>query len=215
MDELLERRLKSAGVPVAAANSRTFEAFKPVRGTAAALAACRKFVTPEREHPFLTLAGECGRGKSHLAIGTVTAYLAALPPDPTNWTPSGIVTGATHVTVHAAYYQAERLLDELRRTFDPSCGAGEYDKLLNRLCGCELLVIDDLGVEKGSPWGVAKLDEIVEDRYLNDRLLIVTTNMAPEQLPPRIASRLQEGVIAVLDGSDYRQTKAAARRVTK
>jgi DNA replication protein DnaC len=211
MDDLLERRVKAAGVPLAAAEKRTFDTFEPTRGTAAALEACRKYTTSAREHPFLTLTGECGRGKSHLAIATLQAFLANLPPDPTNWTQSGIVTGPCRRTFHAVYFQVERLFDALRLTFDANANAGEYDRLLTRLCDCELLVLDDLGVEKGSAWATAKLDEIIEDRYLNDRLTIVTTNMAADQLPPRVASRLQEGVTIVLGGVDYRQIKAQER----
>ncbi len=212
---LLERRLKTAGVPAFAAEKRTFESFIPSSGSMSALAACKKFVTDAREHPFLTLAGECGRGKSHLAIAALQSFLAGLPPDTSNLSPTGIVTGAPRVAPHAVYFQVEHLLDELRRTFDKNCAPGEFDRLMTRLCECELLILDDLGVENGSDWTKAKLDEIVEDRYFNERMTIVTTNVTASQLSPRVASRLQEGVTIVIDGLDYRHVKATERNKTK
>lgn len=56
----------------------------------------------------------------------------------------------------------------------------ERDKVrvLNNIAAVDLLVLDDIGVERDSSYGHEKLYEIINARYLSRRPLIVTTNLS-------------------------------------
>jgi DNA replication protein DnaC len=70
-----------------------------------------------------------------------------------------------------------------------------------------LLVLDDLGAEKGSDFLLERVYAIVNHRYSWERPTIVTTNLDLEQMGalwPRMASRLCSGVVVSLAGKDKR-----------
>ncbi|MBA7686736.1 hypothetical protein ES703_95191 [subsurface metagenome] len=96
------------------------------------------------------------------------------------------------------YRQAEALLDEMRRTFDLTPGQARdsnlptFDMVLANFKRCHLLIIDDLGVEKPTEWAQARLDSIIDHRWLNGVPTVVTTNLKSEDLPPRIVDRLED-----------------------
>lgn len=56
------------------------------------------------------------------------------------------------------------------------------------------------------------LDEIIDYRYIREEKTVFSTNLAPAKLQDRIASRLQEGIVVVLECGDYRLTKAKMRK---
>jgi len=140
-------------------------------------------------HPFLTLIGQPGVGKTHLALAIGFEWLER---------------GKT-----VLYYQVESLLDALRdgyRLWEKHDHNG-YHSLLAFTQNASLLILDDFGAQKETEWTVAKLDQIVDYRYINKRPLIVTSNLALNRLLPRIADRLIEGVVIHLKGMSYRRKK--------
>jgi len=140
-------------------------------------------------HPFLTLLGTVGSGRTHIALSIAWEWLAR------------------HKTV--LYYQVEGLLDALRRGFS-SWQQGNpdgYQSIITFTQTASLLVLDDLGAQKKSDWSTSKLDEIIDYRYLSRRPLVVTTNLTLDRIQPRIADRLREGTLIQLSGPSYRKTK--------
>lgn len=111
------------------------------------------------------------------------------------WGPPG--TGKTHLVAAAAnamraqgtdvgFFTVPDLLDLLRSGYS----RGDYDKLLDVLKNVAVLVLDDLGAEKGNDWVEEKLFQVINHRY-NQRLpLLVAMNPDPAMLEERIADRL-------------------------
>ena len=91
-----------------------------------------------------------------------------------------------------AIYSMPRLLAVLRDQIDED-GTRDY---LDRLATVDLLHIDDLGAEYRTDWAIEQLYSIINTRYEEQRALVVTSNLGPEELPEqlgeRIVSRLNE-----------------------
>jgi len=162
------------------------------------------FASGKTEHHFLSLLGVPGTGKTHLTLAAAWDWLE---------------TGRGTV----AYRQVEAFLDELRwgyaahNAYTQKQASGlesvqveDPNVLINFVKICSLLVLDDLGAEKTTEWAGAKLDEIIDHRYVNGLPTIITSNLAMDQLLPRIADRLMEGKVFVLKASSYRR-KGGAR----
>ena len=105
------------------------------------------------------------------------------------------------------YYQAEELLDELRN-FE-----GNYERRVNRIKRAAWLIIDDLGAQSDTAFGMAKLDMIIDYRYREVLPTIVTANLitAPDGkpvIPDRILDRFKEGRIVLIKGKSWRGKQA-------
>ena len=89
----------------------------------------------------------------------------------------------------------------------------EYIRLLDRY---ELLIIDDLGVERSSEYALENIFSVIDWRYRSGRPLIITTNLPLAQLKQetkiekkRIYDRILERCIPVkIDGVSRREAMA-------
>ena len=116
-----------------------------------------------------------------------------------------------------------------------------FPSILSRLCGTfgeertafldslgdyDLLIIDDLGVERNTEYALKQMFSIIDSRYRCNKPLIVTTNLKLDELkrPPdlahaRIYDRILERCAPILfAGKNFREdnaasTKAAARQI--
>lgn len=197
----------ASGIPAEALRRWTFKSFQPEgcrvpagaarsRVVAAMQAVKAECVAYAREPKgWRVLMGAYGSGKTHLAYAIAGSCQAR------------------GVAVFAA--TAPDMLDMLRASYKSNEFAKRFDELRN----VGLLVIDDLATEKGTPWVVEKLYQIVNHRYTANLPLIVTTNLnvreALPQIDGRILSRLLEGTdrkdgrcrLWVLPAGDYRMGK--------
>ena len=194
-DDKFRRMARWSGIPMATYQTHRLFNFVDRKGVKEAYQDALDFVSDKLGHHFLTLVGEPGRGKTHLALGIGWHWLE---------NDMGLVK----------YWQVESLLDDLRHGFrtDTDEKIYQFDELMKRIKTVSLLILDDLGVEQSTPWARAKLDEIIDARYLNQRETIITTNLDPSKLEARIASRLRDGVVVVVEGGDYRLVKARVER---
>ena len=112
-----------------------------------------------------------------------------------------------------AIYSMPRLLADIRSTFDEK-SERSYSELFDRLTTVDLLHIDDLGAERSSDWVLEQLYAIINERWQEERSIIVTTNLEEDELKAQIGhrtiSRLEDmcgdNVIPIF-GSDRRQTR--------
>ena len=189
----IAQALKLANIPQSVVNTHRLQAWEHRSGDESWWATVEAYARGELGHPFLTLLGQPGLGKTHLGCAIALEWLER---------------GKT-----VLYYQVEGLLDALRdgyRLWEKGDHDG-YHRLLSFTHNCSLLILDDLGAQKETEWAAAKLDQIIDDRYINKKPLIVTSNLAMDRLPDRIADRFREGVVIHLKGTSYRRQRGVSK----
>jgi DNA replication protein DnaC len=93
---------------------------------------------------------------------------------------------------YVVIYQTSSALIELLRNsrFDET---SEKD-VIKDILECDLLIIDDLGTEPGTPYSQSELFNIINSRILSDKKMIISTNFLVDDLiktyPERITSRV-------------------------
>lgn len=155
--------------------------------------------------PSLLLLGPVGRGKTHQGFGALRQavcrphrLLSGIPQLP-GW------KSLTHADL------AAMMRPRPARDHDP-----EY--MLDRLKETPVLMLDDLGIAKGSEYVEEITYRLINSRYEAERPSIYTTNLPAERfteyLGDRIASRLIESCMqVVLEGPDRRRQPVAAGEV--
>ncbi len=141
----------------------------------------------------LWLFGDTGTGKTTLAMLVSKA--------------------ATEMGHSVAIYSLPKLLARIRRTYDDEAGSDSYGAFFERLTSVDLLHIDDFGAEKRSDWVLEQLYALVNERYEDERSIMLTTNLAvdklEDQIGTRTVSRLTETCSQIpLFGADRRPEKA-------
>ncbi|MDH5655829.1 MAG: ATP-binding protein, partial [Spirochaetia bacterium] len=105
------------------------------------------------------------------------------------------------------------VLGKLRASFNPNSEIyGESRKIEEELATVKALVIDDFGVHKETEWVNSVLYDLIDARYENNLLTIITSNEPMESLKEisnkRIYSRLREMCSEIhMDMPDYRLRK--------
>jgi DNA replication protein DnaC len=108
-----------------------------------------------------------------------------------------------------AIYSLPRLLNLVREAIGSD--EGKLD-LLDRLGTVDLLHVDDVGAEHTSEWVLEQLYSIVNTRYEDQRSIVVTTNLQPDELAKQIGSRTVSRLIEMcgdplpLFGADRRRS---------
>ena len=138
--------------------------------------------------------GPVGTGKTHLGIAMVKAAVG------------GAVRAQEQATLLVT--SAPALLSEIRSSFRDGASLSE-DDLIRRYASVKFLLVDDLGVERGTDFAIQTLYLIVDARYTAMRRTVFTSNLSvaeiAERLGDRIASRIcGMGVVLHLDGPDRR-----------
>jgi DNA replication protein DnaC len=119
-----------------------------------------------------------------------------------------------------AIYSVPHLLAEIRDTYDRDFGERSYMDFFNRLAAVDLLHLEDVGAEKQTDWVLEQLYSLINERYEQERAILVTTNLQfqklEEQIGQRTASRIVEmcGDPVLLYGEDRRIAWDPARSAT-
>jgi DNA replication protein DnaC len=142
---------------------------------------------------WLLLEGGYGCGKTHLAAAIGNARLKK---------------GET-----VLFITSPDLLDHLRGAYAPEAETS-YDEMFDRVRNADLLILDDLGVEKPSPWAHEKLFQLLNHRYTHNLPTVITTNTDIDKLDQRIRSRLLDTTRThrcVITAPDFRSLAANDR----
>ena len=186
----MRERMTFESFQVAADGSLTNEERQALSGTHAYV---QRWAERDRPDGWLLLLGPCGVGKTHLAVAAAVERQSR----------GDDVFFAT----------VADLLDQLRGTFSEDSPIAHAD-LMQRIRTSRLLVLDDMGSERHTPFAEDKLFQIVNHRYEERLPTIVTTSVFPvdlDDMRPRIASRLLDRMVVttlVMEGPDHRRRAA-------
>lgn len=137
-----------------------------------ALAKCRTYAEqfPEnfRAGRSLLLTGNVGCGKTHLGSAIVRTVVADRG--------------------EALIVPAGDIVSIARASMTPGSGYTDHDVVLH-LAGLDLLVIDEIGCQKGSEYELGLLHNIIDRRYQAVRPTVLISNLAPEGLQSYIGDR--------------------------
>lgn len=170
--------------------------------------AAEKFVDEYPTSPPLGLLfmGTPGVGKTHLAVGIVKRLIR-------------------EKGVECMFRTFPELLKEIQNSYNPISKASELS-LLGPVLEVEVLVLDELGAQNPSSWVLDTVGYILNYRYNENRVTIVTTNFLDEvpregsrkdlrrgvadcltdRIGDRMRSRLYEMCKTIpMEGSDFRQ----------
>ncbi len=104
-----------------------------------------------------------------------------------------------------AVYFTPKLLTQIRQTYQATESEDAYEAFFQRLTSVDLLYIDDLGSERHTDWVVEQLYALVNERYENQRSMLVTSNARNDveegrkQLEDQIGSRTVSRLIEICD----------------
>jgi DNA replication protein DnaC len=153
-----ERLLRFANLPHPD-KPRTFGGFEPVVGTEDAVHSSKQFANEDCDYHMLVLIGPVGCGKSHLleAIGRRILERGKV----------------------IKYEYAPELLDKIRDSYRHNADMCiPYET-------AETLLLDDLGVERATPWVVERLSVIIDGRYRTGKRIALATNLTFEEIKAR------------------------------
>jgi len=120
----------------------------------------------------LLLTGPSGVGKTHLAVAALKELI-----------------GRGHAGLFCDYRE---LLKEIQASYNPASESTEM-RILEPIRTVELLVLDDLGASKPSAWVLDIIALVLNARYNERRLTILTTNYLDESDTPVAGAKLPGG----------------------
>ncbi|MBQ7689383.1 MAG: ATP-binding protein [Clostridia bacterium] len=140
--------------------------------------------------PNILMCGETGLGKTHLSLA--------------------IAGEVIEKGYHVLYNSAQNIFNELQKErFGKTDTNGQYEAMVLE---CDLLVVDDLGVEFSTPFTNAALYNIINTRLNTSLPTIISTNLNLKELEERYTRRVSSRLIGdyaalLFFGSDIRQKK--------
>jgi DNA replication protein DnaC len=112
-------------------------------------------VTNARTEHGLLLMGPCGVGKTHLAVSAMKAI---------------VLRGLSGL-----FYDYRELLKAIQDSYSPESQSTEMG-VLEPVLKVEILVLDDVGSSKPSPWALETVGHVLNTRYNEKRVTLLTTN---------------------------------------
>ena len=189
--EKIERAIKLSGVDGVFENIRLSD----IRSESSLAKSCLKYVENwEKIKPMgggYYFWGNVGAGKTFIASALANELIKTK-------------------MVEVLFIRMPEAAKRVKKTFDSQVKS-EDTKIFDRMKEVELLVIDDLGVEKISEWLIDEMYQIIDFRWRNKKPMIVTSNRSLEELakvyPEQIPSRIKGCCKTIhFNSSDRRKT---------
>ena len=143
---------------------------------------------------WLTLLGDTGVGKTHLAVAIANEQIEK--------------------GKNVFFVPVPELLDHLRFTYSPESTV-TYDDVLEDVKNAQLLVLDDLGREHSTHWATEKLYQIISHRYNSRAPTVITAVKDFAERSDPVGSRVNDpslSLTAPIDAPDYRDGRRSSRR---
>ncbi len=135
------------------------------------------------------LMGPCGAGKTHLAVAALRQI---------------VLRGHTGL-----FYDYRELLKEIQGSYNPESQTSELG-VLEPVLTADVLLLDDLGASKPSPWALETVGHILNSRYNERRITLLTTNYldtagpAPHACAAQTAASFRPGGLRRARGFPHR-----------
>ena len=155
----------------------------------------------------LFIYGKSGTGKTINALNTlIHIALSTYPKGPKE--DKDFLKKLYFEDFQCAYVNVPELLNHIRN----SIKSNETDDLISKYKQVDYLILDDIGVEKQSPWVYEILYLLVNYRYNEYKYTIVTSNVDPQKLidkfgDDRIISRIMDNSELVHKTKNWRVKK--------
>ena len=184
----------------------TFEEFsldyysnEPINGTRSdreqmryILEYCRRYAdTLQKDSGNLFFTGATGLGKTHLSLAIASAAIDK---------GFGVVYGTA---------QNFAIALERERFARPEDNVGDTLELLN---DCDLLIIDDLGMEISSSYITSMIYNVIDTRIMLKKPTIISSNLSMQELEKRYNERFVSRVLGFYDRMPFRGKDIRAKR---
>jgi DNA replication protein DnaC len=197
-----ERLLASANIPSRYEHCELDNFDNWSRTTEIARVAAEKFVSEyPMPQPFgLLFMGPQGIGKTHLAVGIIKKLIR-------------------QKSIPCLFCTFPELLKEIQNSYNPNTQSSEM-RILEPILDTQVLVLDELGAQKPSDWVRDQVAYVLNYRYNENKVTIITTNfMDPgaegtkpsvtDSLAQRIGDRIRSRLFEMckdikMDGKDFR-----------
>lgn len=197
--ERRDKLLADAHIPKLYSES-SLQNYQPPKGNLSQLRAFNYAYNLVQNYPSvdrgILFMGSVGVGKSHLAIGILRSLIEK--------------------GISCRFYEYRALLKEIQNSYNPNTNTTEMN-ILAPLFEYEVIVLDELGAASPSQWVQDTIGLIINGRYNEKKLTILTTNYldvgqssADETLGDRIGVRLRSRLYqmcktVLVEGEDYRR----------
>lgn len=123
----------------------------------------------------LLFLGGCGTGKTHLACAIMLELLER------------------YVIFYPRYYKASEIFSAVRSTYQNGASTNE-EETLKFFSSIQLLVIDEVGIQKGSEAEKRILFSILDNRVTSNKPTILLSNLGPKALAELLGDRLYDRI---------------------
>lgn len=178
----------------------SLQTYQPSKGNLSQLRALNYAHNLVRDYPIvdrgILFMGSVGVGKTHLSVG--------------------ILRGLIEKGISCRFYEYRSLLKEIQSSYNPNTNTTEMG-ILESLFEYEVIILDELGAARPTEWVQDTIGLIINSRYNEKKLTILTTNYLDrretsmdETLEDRIGARLRSRLYQMcktveIDGDDYRR----------
>lgn len=190
----VERLLSRTGIP-ARFKGKDFASYTgTTAGQKGALATCKAFAerwpSVSAKGSSLVLTGGPGTGKTHLACA-VAAYIAE------------------HHLALGLFATVYEMLRYIKSTYNRNSETTEAEALAEFSQNCDLLILDEIGVQVGSDHEKLLLFEVLNTRYADMRPTILISNLSAGDLEAYLGHRVMDryrecGTVIAFDWPSHR-----------